>query len=366
MPRSASLREYIQALMRIPIHNIYYLLSYAWNTLEMDRLARINSMTCDTLLDLLATVLVNGMSHVLRGGLDRGYVPQREYSTTLRGKIDFAKTMKQTCFRKPGAFCRYDELHYNVLHNRIVKTTIENLRSCEELSRETQRQLHGIARQIRQIEPLSLTKRHFGLVQLHGNTACYGLLLNICELIYDNFFLTQQDGSWTFKEFVRDPTKMAVLFENFVRNFYRREQSVFRVSRDIIYWDARRLGRTPEGFLPQMETDITLTSPSLRRKIILDAKYYQETLQARYDRDTIISANLYQLHAYLSNLPPDEQYPPCEGLLLYPTVQQDVNLVYDLKGHNVSISTINLNQPWQQIHQDLLRIIGLTERSHGA
>ena len=113
-----------------------------------------------------------------------------------------------------------------------------------------------------------------------------------------------------------------------------------------------------------MQTDITLTSPSLRRKIILDTKYYQETLQGRYDRDKIISANLYHLHAYLSNLPIDDQYQPCKGILLYPTVQQEVNLVYDLKGHKVSINTINLNQPRQKIHQDLLNIIGLTEMPH--
>ncbi len=346
--------------MSIPIHNIYYLLSYAWNKLEEGHIVQVNSMTCDTLLDLLAHVLGNGMSYILRGGLDRGYLLQHEHTKTLRGKIDFAATVKHTCFRQAGAYCQYDELDYNVLHNRIVKTTIENVLLCDGLDHKIRNTLRGIARQIRHIKKIPLTKRHFGLVQLHSNNYFYDFLLNICEVIYDNLFINEQDGSRRLKDFVRDPKKMAALFEHFVRNFYKREQSAFRVSRETIYWNARRLGNTPEGFLPQMQTDISLTSPSLRRKIILDTKYYQETLKGRYDRNKIIAAHLYQLHAYLSNLSVDDQYPPCEGILLYPTVQQDVNLVYEMKGHTIRICTINLNQPWQNIHQDLLAIIGLT------
>ncbi len=347
--------------MSIPIHNIYYLLSYAWNKLDEENIVRVDAIACDTLVDLLAKVLANGMTYVLRGGLDRGYLPYCEQTATLRGKIDFVTTLKRTYFRQPSVYCHYDELDYNVLHNRIVKTIIGSLLQYRQLDRNVHSDLLGIYRQLSHIRDIALTKRHFGLVQLHSNNYFYDFLLDVCEVIYDNLLMSEHDGTWTFKDFVRDERKMATLFEAFVRNFYKREQRTFVVSRETLTWDARRLGDTPNGFLPTMQTDISLTSIAADRKIIIDTKYYKEALKSNYDKDRIISANLYQIYAYLEHVPPLETGTPCEGMLLYPSVDTSLNLSYDIKGYPISIRTINLHQPWQQIHRELLDIIGLAE-----
>jgi 5-methylcytosine-specific restriction enzyme subunit McrC len=49
--------------------------------------------------------------------------------------------------------------------------------------------------------------------------------------------------------------------------------------------------------LPTMETDITLRSGT--RTVVIEAKYYRETLTRRYGKETLHSDNLYQLFAYL-------------------------------------------------------------------
>ncbi len=68
---------------------------------------------------------------------------------------------------------------------------------------------------------------------------------------------------------------------------------------------------------------------------------------------TTIPNNLYQLTAYLRN----NDASTAEGVLIYPTVQQELNATYSIEGHKVTFATINLNQNWQQIHQDLFSII---------
>ena len=47
----------------------------------------------------------------------------------------------------------------------------------------------------------------------------------------------------------------------------------------------------------------------------------------------------------------------CEMMLLYPTVDSPMSATFTHKGHKIRIRTINLNQPWQSIHQDLLALV---------
>lgn len=342
--------------MDIPIKNIYYLLSYAWNKLEEGERINAAQMECETLIDLLASVLANGAAYVLRRGLDRGYVPYLEETATLRGKIDAATTLKRTYFAAPRIFCEYDEFQHNILQNQILKTTIFNVLRLPELHRDIRGRLEQCYRKLTNIDRLTLTKRHFGLVQLHRNNGFYDLLLDVCQLIHENLFVDEQNGTATFNDFVRDEKKMAVLFEAFVRNFYKREQRQFKVEREYIEWDAEPLNDDSHDLLPKMQTDISLTSSD--RKIIIDTKYYKEALQTHYDKQTIISANLYQIHAYLTNLEAlGGVNAHCEGILLYPTVTQELNIQQKIKGHRVSVRTIDLSQEWPIIKQRLLRII---------
>src|SRR5262245_17085794 len=102
---------------------------------------------------------------------------------------------------------------------------------------------------------------------------------------------------------------MARLFEAFVRNFYRLEQNVFEVRALKIKWDIDWADEEAKGYLPEMQTDVCLVSE--QRKIILDCKYYKETLQQRHGRRSIHSAHLYHLYAYLGNKERDQGWEWC-------------------------------------------------------
>lgn len=89
---------------------------------------------------------------------------------------------------------------------------------------------------------------------------------------------------------------MARLFEDFVRNFYKKETPEYRVFLENINWEA---GGDDLTHLPLMQTDISIESQT--RKIIMDTKYYQQSLMQYRGSQKLISGNLYQLFAYLSN-----------------------------------------------------------------
>ncbi len=343
--------------MRIPIQNIYYLLSYSWNKLEEKDIVSVEQIDTDRALDLFAKVLSNGMAYIMRRGLDRGYIANVEQTSRLRGRVDIGRSLKTTFFRSPALFCEYDDLSHDVLHNQIVRTTISRLLRVKELDGSIREELRFIDGRLRHISLIPLEKKHFALVQLHSNNSFYDFLLKVCELVHDNLLISEEEGDWKFRDFLRGEEAMGRLFEAFVRNFYKIHQSeLFVVGCEIINWQARPLGETSVDRLPAMRTDVSLTSRT--RKIIIDTKYYYEALHTYYDHQSIHSRNLYQLFAYLENLPhEDEGEAHCEGILLYPTTEQELNLAYEIKGHKVMIRTINLNQDWQGIHRSLLEMV---------
>ena len=71
----------------------------------------------------------------------------------------------------------------------------------------------------------------------------------------------------------------------------------------------------------------------------------------------IHSTNLYQLFSYLKNKEKDPGWENCEGILLYPTVQESYDFNYTLAGHKVRIYTLNLNQHWTKISEELKQLV---------
>lgn len=341
--------------MEIPIYNIYYLLCYAWNKLEERDIVDVTGVESTKLCDLFAKVLIGGTSRLLKMGLDRGYVLKNEITTGIKGKINFSDSLKQSLFQKAKVQCQFDELSYNVLHNQILKSTLHRLAEVDELNLELKDLLFSLFRRLHEIDEIPLRKSVFRKVQLSRNNNFYDFLLKICEFVIDNLLPTEEKGHSKFRDFIKDEKQMGILFEEFVRNFYKLEQNYYIVYREDIHWDITTGDRK---FLPKMQTDISLESND--RKCIIDTKYYKEALTEHFEKEKIRSANMYQIFSYLKNLDSTkESNRNCAGILLYPTVTKDLDISMEIQGHKIGFKTINLNQDWRTIHEDLLELVGL-------
>jgi len=340
--------------MTIPIQNIYYLLCYAWDSLDEGQIVSISQDKCKTQIELFARVMEGGVIHLLKRGLDRGYVNEEEDTSRLRGKIDVSTTIKRTLLRRSRVHCVIDSLSYDVIHNQIIKATIHSLIKCKDLDRNLRNRLRSLYRRLHDVSEIDLSAKVFGSVQLYRNNAYYRFLIQVCRLIHDNLLINEKTGDSRFLDFMGNEKQMAAMFEKFVRNFYRKEQATFLVKSEKVTWQDVQSSSEDLEFLPGMKTDVSLDSST--RKIVIDTKYYKKSLQSYFDKETIHSGNLYQMFAYLKNL----QYVDSrqiEGVLLYPTVSKSLSMRYCIQGHTIRIETLDLNANWQDIHQRLLGLL---------
>ncbi len=346
--------------MKIPIENIYYLLCYSWNKLEEKEQVSVNAQDFTELIDLFAVVLKNGINQLIKRGFDRNYIEFSEDTKRLRGKIDFGVSLKKNLMKKAQMHCHFDDLNHNVLHNQIIKSTIHNLMNMKKIDKEIRSDLRDVYLKLSGIDLIKIENKHFRMIQLNSNNNFYDFLLNVCELIHNNIFIDEQSGKYKFKDFTRDEKKMATLFEDFVRNFYKNELPKHirktKVYREDIFWDTKSINESALKLLPKMQTDISIEFEN--DKLIIDTKFYKEALQTYYDSEKIISENLYQMLAYVTNIAAKGGInTSCRGMLLYPTVQRELNEVFNIQDHDILFNTINLNQNWKQIHDDLINLI---------
>ena len=344
---------------KIPIANIYYLLCYAWSHVEERDVVRLEELEgLERVQDLLGKVLAEGSFRLIRRGIDRGYREIREDLAGIRGKIAVAETVKRALRARGQISCDFEELSHDVLHNRILRSTLGSLLRLPDLHSDVRTEVRNAYTKLDGVSVVQLDRRLFQQVQLDRNRRYYRFLLSICRLIHDQLLIDEESGEARFTDFSEE--RMEKLYEDFIIEFYRREQNRYRVNhrgRTIAWQDEG----TPDYHLrdiPRMEADVILEGRE--RRIILDAKYYLEALRSQYGgKPKLRSDHLYQLLTYLSNREAKEPTGPRhEGILLYPTVNAPLDIHVRLEGFSIRARSIDLAQDWQNIHDDMLALIG--------
>ena len=342
--------------MSIPVRNLYFMLCYAWDRLEEAESIPVGVESTTDIKDLLARILINGTRRCLKEGLDGGYLETEVVVAGIRGRLKVSDSIAQGRMLLGRNVCDVDEFTPNTLANQILKTTLWRLSRVSELNANLKRAISEVLARMGAVSVRHHLSRHdFQKIQLHGNNRLYRFLLNICEIVLNDVLVEQGEGTYLFKDFIQNEQRMRQVFQDFVFNFLKRHQTHFSVARDRFHWDTDALPDASRGWLPMMETDITLRSQD--RVVVIDTKFSKHTLQSNFGKQSVRSDHLYQIFSYLKNLerrgPP---YDTAEGILLYPVVNQEVNLSFPLPGHHVSVQTIDLRLPSQQLSESLLRI----------
>ena len=347
---------------KIPIANIYYLLCYAWGHVEESDVVRLDELEgLAGVHDLLGKVLAEGTFRLIRRGLDRGYREVQEELAGLRGKIALGETVKRALRARGQLACTYEEMSHDVLHNRILRSTLKSLMRLPDLDSHVRAGVRSAYVNLAGVTVVALNRRAFQQVQLDRNRRYYRFLLTVCRLIHEQLLVDERSGETSFTDFSEE--RMERLYEDFIIEFFRREQDRYRVNHSgrRIAWADQGTPESHRSKIPRMEADVILEPPepleARSRRIIMDAKYYREALGGRYG-GKLHSNNLYQLLAYLRNREatagPGARH---EGILLYPTVDAKVKVDVCLEGFSIQARSIDLAQNWRDIHQDMLDLI---------
>lgn len=349
--------------MNIPAQSLYYLLCYAWNRLEAKHLADVQAAAAGYPQDLFAHLLREGFSRLLRQGLDRGYLEHTEDTRKPRGKLDLVSSIRRALRARGQVHVHYEELSRDVLHNRIIKTTMCRLATDRQLNPRLRGDLERLARRVPEIAKIELRDELFHRVQLHRNNAAYGFLLDLCQFTNRHLFPEKKHpGRFRFSDFTGNDREMGLLFEDFVRNFLyieRRDLGIHKGHKQI-KWDA-----SPQECairIPVMEADIFV--PNVRgRSVIIETKCKSEPFPRQEGSVSLNSDNLYQLFAYLKNHT-SEQGPaqlPALGVLLYATIDKRFSYHYRVHNHPLWVRSLDLAKPWQEIRKDMDRFVAELE-----
>ena len=214
--------------------------------------------------------------------------------------------------------------------------------------------LRDHCRRLHDVTDIPLSPGAFRQVQLHRNLARYAFLVNVAQLVAKSFIPDEKTGVRKFHPFTANQQEMGRLFESFVRNFLRREQEIFQVGAPKVPWDLDPYDSSDPSWLPEMRTDVVLTSSSSR--FVLETKYYATPYQSHHESKKLISEHLYQLLTYLSQFGAGGG-PDSVGVLLYAGLGPGQRLRYRLGGHTVLVRSLNLDRDWRDIHGELIGIV---------
>ncbi len=352
-----------EAAGRIPIRNAWYLLLYAWDMAAWRGRWKAASDESPSLLGLLARILTETTHDLLSRQLGRAHAARSETIRGIRGRIDFAASLKCRSFDRGEACCRFAELTVDTPKNRILRATLDRLVSDPRLGHakrlEEDKLRHDLRSLVRALEGVSLvpiSSADFGRLQLGRNDRDYALPIAVCALIHRLEMPTEDVGDHALTALLRDEIKFDQLFERFVRNFYRFHLTDHEVTRETLDWH----DELTCPLVPYMHTDITIAEKGPpHRRIIIDTKYSTSTLSATpYGGMKFKSDNLYQIYAYLRTQEHlSDAHRQAQGMLLYPTTSQNLDEAMSVQGHRIRVATVNLGQPWEQVEGRLLALV---------
>lgn len=349
----------------IPVQNLYYLLSYAWEEkLSAGELESIDSSSCPNLESFFAEVLTRRLAPLIHRGLDRAYIKHEELTSQPKGRIDFSASAKRQTWLQGRMHCSYDNLSRDVLHNRIIKCTLKLLYYQCRIEGKLQKKLHDQLDYFSEVQDIRVTGRSFQRIQLHRNNKAYRFILQLCELVHSSL-LPEHDtqGRRKFRRIEEDAKVMPYVFENFILNFAKRNILSARSHRPVFKWIADYHSPQTEAVMPKMMTDVTIEWKT-GRKLILDCKYYKQAFSVRSygenkEVERLKTNNLYQVFSYLMNARQHKDgWEEVEGMLLYPTTTDDFHHDMTLSGqHRMQVCSINLNQDWRGIEEQLMHLL---------
>ncbi len=191
--------------------------------------------------------------------------------------------------------------------------------------------------------------------QYSKNDQTYRMLIAICYLVLKGLLQTTSNGSVKMMDFI-DEQRMCRLYEKFILEYYRKEHPEITANASQIPWI---VDDGVKDMLPIMQSDIMLSKEN--QVLIIDAKYYKNTMQTQFEKQTLHSGNLYQIFTYVKNKEAeleDKQH-EVAGMLMYAKTDEDIvpDNKYSMSGNKIYVRTLDLNCDFLTIREQLDSIV---------
>ena len=333
----------------IPIKNIYYMLSYAFQMLNEQGYKNLATEDFDNAGDLCAAILIRGISYQLKRGLGREYISETDTISAIRGKIEITESIKNQSMIRSQMVCTYDEFSINSPLNQIIKSTVVLLLKSD-ISKARKKELRKLMVYFDDVSVVDVRSINWSINYNRSNQT-YRLLITVCYLVVKGLLQSESDGSVKMMDFL-DEQRMCRLYEKFILEYYKKHYPKIRTAASQIDW---ALDDGIGTMLPTMQSDIMLSyqKGEIDKTLIIDAKYYAHTTQVQYDVHTLHSNNLYQIFTYVKNKA--TKGGEVSGMLLYAKTDEEIypNNEYQMSGNKITVRTLDLNCEFENIAAQL-------------
>lgn len=327
------------------------MLAYAFSILREQGYRHMATEDFENTADLCAAILARGFETQMKRGLERSYIETTESLPTIRGKIDISDSLKSQVYMRKRAVCTYDEFSTDTPAHRIIRAAFELLLQSS-IPKTRKKDIRSLMPYLSEVQSINLRGADWSL-RFDRNNQTYRMLVAVCCLVAKGLLQTQSDGSLKMTDFL-DERRMYALYEKFVLEYYRQEHPELNARTSQIPW---ALDDGITEMLPRMQSDIMLTYGE--KTLIIDAKYYEHSLQSHYGAQKLHSGNLYQIFTYVKNKDaelaalgvPHE----VSGILLYAKTDEEIQPEgdYVMSGNRISVATLDLDQDFSSIASTL-------------
>jgi 5-methylcytosine-specific restriction enzyme subunit McrC len=320
----------------------------------------------DDLPDLVAEILAHAVEQRRRRHLSQGYRAREAVLNRVRGRIDVLKTERHQLLARGLVACHFDELTIDTPRNRFVRAALESIcrivgrqdvaHRCRTLAAGMKGQ--GVSGNAPSRAEMSVD--HFG-----RNDAGDRFMVAAAQLALDMALPTESLGNTVLSLPDRDVTWVRRLFERAIGGFYdvvlSRED--WRVQcGGTLGWQIQGKTAGIEKILPTMRTDVVLTHAASGRRIVIDTKFTSIVTSGWYREETLRSGYVYQIYAYLRSQVGrgDALADSASGILLHPSVGDEVDESVSIQGHTIRFATVDLTASPIEIRSRLLRLCEAT------
>ena len=347
---------------KIPVRNLWLLLLYASDLFRMKGSAFLDiEDNPDDIADLVAELLSAIVQHRLRRNLNFDYQAREDVLNRVRGRIDLLYTERHQLLMRGKVACRFEELTVNTPRNCYVRGALEKLAGITARSKIKDECL-TLAKTLEQAGVIGKSPNHSEILRIRYNHYDKEdqVMLNAAYLAFNLSLLNEDAGPKRLVSPVREEGWVRSLFEKAVLGFYR--HILLKQGWDVrarnYEWQIQNETEGARKILPQMKTDIVLENAAQNVRIVIDTKFTSIITQGRW-REILRSGYIYQIYAYLRSQEKLED-PLSEksyGLLLHPTVDEDVDERVMIQGHVIKFATVNLTASAKEIRDQLISVV---------
>ena len=361
---AAEIQSYSYSSRRIgniPIRNLWLLMLYASDICRYLGAKKVAAEdNPEDIADLVAELLCHEIEKRLKRNLSYGYEAKVAVMSRVRGRINVLTTESRCLLEKGKVCCRFDELTIDTPRNRYVRSALASLMKldikptlahrCKGLIRSFERL--GVSK----VKPInySLRSERFGRHDIGDQK-----MVVAADLAFSLALPTEFAGQYNLMSPDTQQEWLRKLFEKAMAGFYEvtLDKSQWQVSAgERLHWQVLDKSSIIDAILPQMQTDIIIRNEVSGQRLVIDTKFNSVTTKSLYREASLRSNYIYQMYAYLRSQEKidDHNSLTSTGMLLHPTVDEDLTEVVNVQGHPIWFCTVNLGESAINIRERLL------------